>query len=82
MFVAYKSKDKLNSTTRFLLVLCRGTDWSTILQEECRMKVLENRAIRKPFGPKRYEVNRRMVGGTQREDLWIFFIVSLCILIH
>ena len=53
---------KVNKTTRFLLVLCRGQAWSTILQDERRMKVLDNRGVRKPVGPQGYEVNRT-IGG-------------------
>jgi len=32
--------------------------WSLTLREECRLRVLENRALRRIFGPKRDEVTR------------------------
>jgi len=43
--------------------------WSCMLREECRLRVLENRALRKIFGPKRGEV----IGKWRRlhkEDLY------------
>jgi hypothetical protein len=30
--------------------------WSLILREECRLRVFENRVLRRIFGPKRDEV--------------------------
>jgi len=32
--------------------------WSLTLREECRLRVLQNRALRRIFGPKRDEVTR------------------------
>ena len=32
------------------------TSWSLILREECRLRVFENRALSRIFGPKREEV--------------------------
>jgi hypothetical protein len=40
--------------------------WSFTLREECRMRVLENRVLRRIFGHKRYEVTgewRRLHNG-------------------
>jgi hypothetical protein len=40
-----------------LLVLLYGCEtWSFIFKEECRLRVSENRVLRKIFGPKREEV--------------------------
>jgi hypothetical protein len=35
--------------------LCEGS-WSLTLREECRLRVFENRVLRRVFGPKRDEV--------------------------
>jgi hypothetical protein len=40
----------------FLGVLCECETWSLTLNYEHRLRVLENRAPRKIFGPKREEV--------------------------
>jgi hypothetical protein len=32
--------------------------WSLTLREECRLRVLENRVLRRIFGPKRDELTR------------------------
>jgi hypothetical protein len=33
-----------------------GLNWSLTLREECRLKVFENRVMKRVFGPKRREV--------------------------
>jgi hypothetical protein len=38
------------------LVLYGCETWSLTLREECRLRVLENRVLRRIFGPKRDEV--------------------------
>ena len=38
------------------LVLYGCETWSLTLREESRLKVFENRMLRRVFGPKRYEV--------------------------
>jgi hypothetical protein len=38
------------------MVLYGCETWSLTLREECRLKVFENRALRRVFGPKRDEV--------------------------
>ena len=40
------------------LVLYRWEKWSNTLREERRLRVLENRALRRIFGPKRDKVTR------------------------
>jgi len=37
-------------------VLCGCETWSFTLAEECRLRVFENRVLRKMFGPRRDEV--------------------------
>jgi hypothetical protein len=43
-------------TIILLVVLYRCETWSLILREEHRLRELENRVLRKVFGPKRDEV--------------------------
>jgi hypothetical protein len=38
------------------VVLYGCKSWSLTLREECRLKVFENRVLRRIFGPKRDEV--------------------------
>jgi len=43
--------------TKILPVVLYGCEtWSLTLGEECRLRVFENRVLRRVFGPKRYEV--------------------------
>jgi len=48
-------KIKIHSTI-FVLVLYGCENWSLTLREEHRLRVLENRVLRRTFGPKRDEV--------------------------
>jgi hypothetical protein len=43
-------------TTIILPVVLYGCDWSLTLMQEPRLKVYENRVLRRIFGPKREEV--------------------------
>jgi hypothetical protein len=49
---------KINTyrTIILLVVLCGSETWSLTLREECRLRVFENRVLRRIFGPKRGEV--------------------------
>jgi len=38
------------------VVLYGGETWSLTMREERRLRVFENRVLRRIFGPKRYEV--------------------------
>jgi len=38
------------------VVLCGCETWSLTMMEECRLRVSENRVLRRIFGPKRDEV--------------------------
>ena len=49
-------KIKLYRTIRMPVVLYGCETWSLTLREERRLKVFENRVLRKIFGPKRAEV--------------------------
>jgi hypothetical protein len=43
--------------TIILPVVLRGCEsWSLTLREECRLRVFENKVLRRIFGPKRGEV--------------------------
>ena len=47
---------KIYRTINLPLVLYGCETWSLILREECRLKVFENRVLRRIFGPKRDDV--------------------------
>ena len=46
--------------------------WSLTLREECRLRVFENRVLRRIFGPKRDEVTGkwRKLGNEDPNDLY------------
>jgi hypothetical protein len=47
---------KIQRTVILPVVLYGCEDWSLTLREEHRLRVFENRVLRKIFGPKRHEV--------------------------
>jgi hypothetical protein len=49
-------KIKIYRTIILPVVLYGCESWSLTLREECRLRVLENRVLRRIFGPKRDEV--------------------------
>ena len=49
-------KIKIYRTIILPVVLYGCETWSLILREECRLRVSENRVLRRIFGPKRDEV--------------------------
>ena len=51
-----KLKIKIYRTIILPVVLYRCENWSLILREERRLRVFENRVLRRVFGPKRDEV--------------------------
>ena len=55
-FLFKNTKIKILGTIIFAVVLYGCATWSLILREECRLRVFDNRALRKIFGPKRDEV--------------------------
>jgi hypothetical protein len=59
--------------TIILLVVLNGCEtWSLTLREECRLRVFENRVLRKIFGPKRDEVTEewRKLHNDELDDLY------------
>ena len=54
------------------VVLCGCETWSLILREERRLRVFENRVLRRVFGPKRDEVTRewRKLHNEELSDLY------------
>jgi hypothetical protein len=48
-------KIKIYKTAIFPVVLCGCETWSLTLREEHRLKVFQNRVLRRIFGPKREE---------------------------
>ena len=49
---------KIHRTTILPVVLYGRETWSVILREVRRLRVFENRVLRRVFGPKRDEVTR------------------------
>ena len=49
-------KIKIYRTIVMPVVLCGFETWSLKMREECRVRVFENRMLRRIFGPKRDEV--------------------------
>jgi len=64
-------KIKIYRITIFPVVLYGCETWSFILKEERRMMVLENRVLRRIFGPTRDEVTRewRKLHNEELNDL-------------
>jgi hypothetical protein len=58
--------------TIILPVVLYGCDWSLTLREEHRLKVFENRVLRRIFGPKRDEVTGewRKLHNEELRDLY------------
>ena len=54
--VIEKLKIKIYRTIILPVVLYGCETWSLTLREECRLRVFENRVLRRVFGPKRDEV--------------------------
>ena len=50
------AKIKIYRTIIVLVVLYGCETWSLTLREQCRLRVFENRVLRRIFGPKRDEV--------------------------
>ena len=55
-FLSKKLKVKIYRTIILPVVLCGCETWSLTLREERRLRVFENRVLRRVFGPKRDEV--------------------------
>ena len=57
-FLSKNIKIKIYRTVILPVVLCRCETWSLTLREERRLRVFENRVLRRIFGSKRDEVTR------------------------
>ena len=71
-------KIKIYRTIILPVVLYRCETWSLTLREERRLRVFENRVLRRVFGPKRDEVTweRRKLHNDELSDL--YFLPILC----
>jgi hypothetical protein len=56
-----KLKIKIYRTIMFPVVLYRCETWSLTLKEERRLRVFENRVLRRVFGPKRDEITTEWI---------------------
>ena len=67
-----KSKIKIYRTIILSFVLYGCETWSLTLREERRLRVFENRVLRRVFGPKRDEVTRewRKLHNEELSDLY------------
>ena len=54
--LSQNTKIKIHRTIIFLVVLYGCETWSLTLRQECRLRVFENRVLRRTVGPKRDEV--------------------------
>jgi len=65
-------KIKIHRTIILPLVLYGCETWSLILREECRLRVFENRVLRRIFGPKKDEVTGewRKLHNEELNDLY------------
>ena len=69
----YKNlKIKIHRTIILPVVLYGCETWSLTLREECRLRVFENRVLRRTFGSKRDEVTRewRKLHNEELNDLY------------
>jgi hypothetical protein len=66
-----KTKSKIHETVILPVVMYGCETWSLTLRDEHRMKVFENRVLRKIFGPKREEDgSRRKLHNDERHSLY------------
>jgi hypothetical protein len=65
-------KIKIYRTIILPVVLYGCESWSLTLREECRLRVFENRVLRRIFGPKKDEVTgeRRRLHNKELHDLY------------
>jgi hypothetical protein len=63
---------KIYRIIKFLVVLYGCGAWSLILREECKLRVSQNRVLRRIFRPKRDKVTRewRNVHNEELNDLY------------
>ena len=63
-------KIKIYRTIIWPVVLCGCEIWSLTLREERRLRVFENRVLRRVFGPKRDEVTGELRKSHDHNDLY------------
>jgi len=65
-------KIKIHRTKILPVVLYGCETWSLTLREECRLRVFENKVLRRIFGPKRDEVTKewRTLHNEEFNDLY------------
>jgi hypothetical protein len=63
---------RIYETIIFLVILYGCETWSLILREEYRLRVFENKVLRRIFGPERDEVTgeRRKLHNEELRDLY------------
>ena len=63
---------KINIYRTIILCVLYGSEtWSLTLREECRLRVFENRVLKRIFGPKRDEVTEwRKLHNEELNDLY------------
>ena len=71
-FAIQKFKDRIYRTIILPVVLYGCETWSLTWREEHRLRVFENRVLRRVFGPKRYEVTGecRKLHNEELNDLY------------
>jgi len=70
-------KIKIYRTIILCAVLCGCETWSLTLREERRLRVCENRVLRRVFGPKRDEVTGEW-RQLQKEELNDLYCLRIC----
>jgi hypothetical protein len=75
----YKNvKIKIYIAITWPLVLYGFENWSFTLREECRLRVFENRAMKRVFGPKMEEVRGvwRKIHNEELHNLYASTVIS------
>jgi hypothetical protein len=81
-FISINLKIKIYRTIILPMVLCGCEAWSLTLKEERRLRVFENRVLRRVFGPKRDEVTGewRKLHNEELNDL--YFLPKIVLLLR
>ena len=76
-FAVQNLKIKIYRTIALPVVLYESATWSLILSEEPRLRVFENRVLRRIFGSKRDEITRewRKLHNEELNDLYSSHII-------
>jgi len=76
-FLSKNLKIKIYRPIILPVVLYGCETWSLTLREECRLRVFENRVLRRIFGPKRDEVTREWSITHYEELSDLYFSLSI-----